>query len=143
MMKYGMVVAMVAGGLAAGYAVADDESDARARQELIEDIDEKVEDVGEELAGFEADADVGDLDDALSYAREVAELVSKLDAVKGDDGRARAIVTQYPGYLEAFREAAVAQEAQGRPASRRRGRRSLRWRRRRSPDVDPQLRRQP
>ena len=106
MMKYGMVVAMVAGGLVAGYAVADDESDARARQELIEDIDEKVEDVGEELAGFEADADVGDLDDALSYAREVVDLVSKLDAVKGDDGRARSIVSQYPGYVEAFRDAA-------------------------------------
>lgn len=84
-------------------AVADDESD---RKELIADIDEKVEDVSDELSGFASDSDVGDLDDALSYAREVADMVSRLDRVKSGDSRAERIVSYYPGYISQFREAA-------------------------------------
>jgi hypothetical protein len=82
---------------------ADEESD---RKELIEDIDEKVEDIGDELSGFESDSDVGDLDDAISYAREVLDLVGRLDRVKGSDSRAESIVRYYPGYVEQFREGA-------------------------------------
>lgn len=80
--------------IAAGLALADEESD---RKELIEDIDEKVEDIGDEISGFESDSDVGDLDDALSYARDVKDLVGKLERVKGSDSRADTIVRYYPG----------------------------------------------
>lgn len=99
----GSVVLALLVAMVARNAIADDESD---RKELIEDIDDKVEDMSDELSGFASDSDAGDLDDALSYAREVADMVSRLDRVKGGDSRAGKIVSNYPGYISQFRDAA-------------------------------------
>lgn len=95
------MVALVA--ILAGLAIADDESD---RRELVADIERKLDAMASELSGFESDSDVGDLDDALSYARELRDLVNKLDRVKGSDSRASEIASRYPGYIDQFREAA-------------------------------------
>ena len=94
----GLAVALVA-----RVATADDESD---RASYLRDIDGKVDTIASELSGFESDSDVGDLDDALYAAREVRDLVGRLDGVKGDDSRAQRVVSYYPGYVDSFREAA-------------------------------------
>jgi len=86
-----------------GRALADDESD---RRDLIRDIDDKVDRMAGELSGFDSDRDAGDLDDALSYARELKDLVSKLERVKGSDSRANDIASRYPGHIDSFRDAA-------------------------------------
>jgi hypothetical protein len=96
-------VLVVVGIVFAALAYADEESD---RQSYIRSIDDKVKSMSSELDGFSSDSDAGDLDDALSYAREVKDLVSKLESVKGSDSRASDIVSRYPGYIEAFREGA-------------------------------------
>ncbi|MDQ3366710.1 MAG: hypothetical protein M3680_14895 [Myxococcota bacterium] len=97
------VVAVVVGWLLADVAHADDESD---RKDLLSTIDSRVRSMSSELDGFSADADGGDLDDAIAYAREVRDLVSRLERVNGSDSRANEIVSRYPGYLDSFREAA-------------------------------------
>jgi hypothetical protein len=84
-------------------AQADDESD---RVDLIKNIDDRLERMAGELSGFDSDRDNGDLDDALSYAREVRDMISKLERVKGSDSRASDMVSRYPGYVDTFREAA-------------------------------------
>jgi gas vesicle protein len=76
--------AMVVGAVVGGMALADDDNE-RARKELIEDIDEAIEDAGDELSGFESDSDDSDLGDALSYLNTVESLVDKLDDVKDSD----------------------------------------------------------
>jgi hypothetical protein len=96
-------VVLVVGVVFAVFAYADEESD---RQSYIRSIDDKVKSMSSELDGFSSDSDAGDLDDALSYAREVKDLVSKLEPVKGSDSRANDIVSRYPGYIESFREGA-------------------------------------
>ena len=89
--------------LVAGGALADDESD---RVDLIKNIDDRLDRMASELSGFDSDRDAGDLDDALSYAREVRDMVGKLERVKGSDSRANEMVSRYPGYVDTFREAA-------------------------------------
>lgn len=104
-MRRFLLVGLVFSGVvvASGAAFSDDESDRKA---LISSIDDKVEDMADELSGFESDSSVSDLEDALSYAREVKDLVRRLEGVKGDDSRAASIVSSYPGYLESFSGAA-------------------------------------
>lgn len=96
-------LAALAVAMLARVATADDESD---RASYLRDIDGKVDTIASELSGFESDSDVGDLDDALYAAREVRDLVGRLDGVKGDDARAQRVVSYYPGYVDSFREAA-------------------------------------
>ena len=96
-------LATLAVALIARVATADDESD---RASYLRDIDGKVDTIASELSGFESDSDVGDLDDALYAARDVRDLVARLDGVKGDDSRAQRVVSYYPGYVDSFREAA-------------------------------------
>ncbi len=106
MLKHVVVViaGIVAGGLLVdGPARADDESD---RVDLMKNIDDRLDRMASELSGFDSDRDAGDLDDALSYAREVRDLVSKLERVKGSDSRASDMVSRYPGYVDTFRESA-------------------------------------
>jgi hypothetical protein len=92
-------MAFVIGGL----ALADDESD---RSSLIRSIDEKIKAIADKLYGFESDSSGSDVDDALYAARELKDLVSKLERVKGDHSRASSIVSYYPGYVDTFNEAA-------------------------------------
>jgi len=85
------------------WANADGDSD---RADLIKNIDDRLDRMASELSGFDSDRDNGDLDDALSYAREVRDLVSKLERVKGSDSRANDIVSRYPSYVDTFRDSA-------------------------------------
>ena len=82
--------------------LADDESD---RNGLIRDIDDKIGRIADRLDGFDRESDASRLGDALSYARDVKDLVSQLDRVKGDDSRANEIVSRYPGYIDQFFDA--------------------------------------
>ncbi|HEX5058148.1 MAG TPA: hypothetical protein VFV99_02255 [Kofleriaceae bacterium] len=100
-----LIAGVVVGGLLVGdqRAHADDDSD---RADLIRNIDDRIKSMASELSGFDSDRDNGDLNDALSYAREVRDLVGRLDRVKGSDSRANDIVDKYPRYLDGFDAAA-------------------------------------
>ncbi len=84
-------------------AAADEESD---RKDLLAKIDGRLDYAASELSGFESDSDVGDVDDALSYVREVESYVEQLSRVKGSDSTANNVVSYYPGYIRDFRAAA-------------------------------------
>lgn len=84
-------------------AAADEESD---RKDLLYKIDGRLDYAASELSGFESDSDVGDVDDALSYVREVESYVEQLSRVKGSDSTANNVVSYYPGYIRDFRAAA-------------------------------------
>lgn len=103
---------IVSVALSYGIAAADEESD---RRDLITKIESKLEYAASKLSGFESDSDSGDLNDALSYVREVESLISELSRVKGSDSKANDIVSRYPDYVRSFREAAqyVAKVKQG------------------------------
>ncbi|MBX3155847.1 MAG: hypothetical protein KF773_07600 [Deltaproteobacteria bacterium] len=97
------VVVVVSAVLAmARFASADADSD---RVALIRSIDDRIGNIADKLSSFESRRDFSNADDALSYAREVRENVDKLANVKGSDSRAAEIVSRYPGYIDAFREA--------------------------------------
>jgi hypothetical protein len=101
------MVAVIAAGMvaviaASPFALADSDSD---RNDLIRNIDDKVSNIADKLSGFDSRRDYDYAEDALSYARDVRDLVSKLDSVKGDDSRANNIVSRYPGYIDSFRDA--------------------------------------
>jgi hypothetical protein len=89
--------------LVAGVAFADDESD---RNDIVRNIDDKVDKVASEVYGFDGDSDDRDMDDAMSISRDLKDLVSKLDRVKGSDSRAGSIVSYYPRYIDDFSGAA-------------------------------------
>jgi hypothetical protein len=89
--------------LAIGIAVADDESD---RRDLIGKIEGKLEYAAGELSGLESDSSASDVDDALSYIREVESYIDQLSRVKGSDSTASTMVSYYPGYIQDFRVAA-------------------------------------
>lgn len=88
-------------------AAADEESD---RKDLLYKIDGRLDYAASELSGFESDSDAGDVDDALSYVREVESYVEQLGRVKGSDSTANSIVSYYPGYIREFRTAADEQK---------------------------------
>lgn len=92
-------------GLFASIALADDESDRRG---YLGEIDAKLGAAASELAGAKSDTDDGDLRDADGYVDQVRDLVSRLEAVKGDDSRAREVVDRYPAYIEKFKRANAA-----------------------------------
>ena len=102
-----VLVLAVMGGAVARVAVADDDENAAQRQHLIDDIDHKVESISSELSGFASDSDASDIDDAVSYARDVLDLVSQLAPIASGDSHAEHIVSNYPGYVQQFRETAV------------------------------------
>lgn len=89
---WGCVVLLVC----ARVVIADDDSD---RDGYIRDIDDKVGRIADRLYA-------GAIDDALGYARDVKDLVSRLDRVKASDSRANDIVSSYPGILDQFGQAA-------------------------------------
>ena len=60
-------------------AVADSDSD---RADLIRNIDDKVGNIADKLSGFDSRRDYDYAEDALSYPRELRDLVSKLDLEK-------------------------------------------------------------
>ena len=101
MMKWVAVAVVVVVG---PFALADDDNKSSERASLISSIDDKVHSMASELSGFDSQRDYGNADDALSYARDVADLVSKLKDIQGSDSRANAIVSNYPNYLDTFRE---------------------------------------
>lgn len=74
-----------------GESRADNESD---RRQYLSDIDSKLSSAAGELSGFETASSASDLDDARSYVRDVASLVSRLDGVKDDDSTAKDVA--YP-----------------------------------------------
>ena len=82
-------------------ASADNESD---RNSLKRDIAEKVKAISDRLSDFDRQSDEGRADDALSYASDLKDMVSRLRDVQEDDSEAHAIVDNYPGYIDAFRE---------------------------------------
>ena len=88
MANRGWTLAVVV-GLFASIALADDESDRRG---YLGEIDAKLGAAASELAGAKSDTDDGDLRDADGYVDQVRDLVSRLEAVKGDDSRAREVV---------------------------------------------------
>ncbi len=88
---------------AGGSASADEESD---RKDLLYKIDGRLDYAASELSGLESDSDASDVDDALSYIREVEGYVEQLSKVKGSDSTANNVVSTYPGYIRDFRAAA-------------------------------------
>jgi len=99
-----LAIAAVAAAIAS-MAVADEASD---RDGYLRDIDSKLSSAVSELSGVKSDSDDGDVRDADGYIEQVRELVSRLDRVKGDDGKAREVVDRYPGYIDRYRRASVA-----------------------------------
>ncbi len=102
----GGVVFAVLVALITRVAVADDDPSAQ-RQQLIDAIDHKVESISNELSGFASDSDASDIDDAVSYARDVLDLVSQLAPIASGDSHAEHIVSNYPDYVQQFRDTAV------------------------------------
>jgi adenylate kinase family enzyme len=102
-------LAVLATGTIGRFALADDESDRAAREkkraELIDKIDRRVRDISGKLSGFDSQRDYNNAEDAISYAREVADLVSELSNVKDSDSRANRIASNYPSYVGSFRDA--------------------------------------
>lgn len=86
--------------LISSLAIADNQSD---RQSLLAEIDGKLGAAAAELSGAKSDTDDGDLRDAEGYVDQVRELVSRLDRVKDDDGRAGEVVASYPAYVDRFK----------------------------------------
>jgi hypothetical protein len=82
-------------------ASADSESD---RNSLKRDIADKVKSIADKMYGFDSRSDESYADDALSYASDVKDLVSRLRDVQEDDSEAQAIVSSYPGYVDTFRD---------------------------------------
>ena len=69
-MRINGVVGIALVVLVAGVAFADDESD---RNDIVRNIDDKVDKVASEVYGFDGDSDDRDIDDAVSIARELKE----------------------------------------------------------------------
>ena len=82
-------------------ASADSESD---RNSLKRDIADKVRAIADRMADFNSQSDESHADDALAYASDLKDLVSRLRDVQEDDSEAHAIVDNYPGYIDTFRE---------------------------------------
>ena len=102
MLKWVAAVALVLAVVLSGrLALGDAESD---RASLKREINDKVRRIADKLSGFDSRRDASYADEALSYAREVSDLVSKLRDVKESDSDANTIVSNYPGYLESFRD---------------------------------------
>ena len=102
MLKWVAAVALVLAVVLSGrLALGDAESD---RASLKREINDKVRRIADKLSGFDSRRDASYADEALSYAREVSDLVSKLRDVKESDSDANTIFSNYPGYLESFRD---------------------------------------
>jgi hypothetical protein len=102
MLKWVAAVALALAVVLSGrLALGDAESD---RASLKREINDKVRRIADKLSGFDSRRDASYADEALSYAREVSDLVSKLRDVKESDSEANTIVSNYPGYLESFRD---------------------------------------
>ncbi len=86
-----------------GESRADNESD---RRQYLSDIDSKLSSAAGELSGFETASSASDLDDARSYVRDVASLVSRLDGVKDDDSTAKDVAYRYPRFIDDWNAAA-------------------------------------
>ena len=86
-----------------GVAFADEESD---RKDLIYKIEGRLDYAASELSGLESDSSASDVDDALSYIKEVESYIDQLGRVKGNDSTASNMVSYYPGYIQTFRTAA-------------------------------------
>ena len=86
-----------------GASSADNESD---RRQYLSDIDSKLSSAASELSGFETASSASDLDDARSYVRDVASLVSRLDGVKDDDATAKEVAYRYPRFIDDWNTAA-------------------------------------
>jgi len=73
-------------------ASVDNESD---RNSLKCDIAEKVKAIADRLSEFDRQSDEGRADDALSYASDLKDMVSRLRDIQEDDSEAHAIVDNW------------------------------------------------
>lgn len=102
MLKWVAAVVLVSAVVLTGrLALGDAESD---RASLKREIEDKVRRIADRLSGFDSRRDSSYADEALAYAREVSDLVSRLRDVKESDSDANTIVSNYPGYIESFRD---------------------------------------
>ena len=60
--------------------------------------------IADRLSDFDRQPDEGRADDALSYASDLKDMVSRLRDIQEDDSEAHAIVDNYPGYIDTFRQ---------------------------------------
>lgn len=89
MLKWAVALVLVlAVVLSVRLALGDAESD---RTSLKREIADKVRRIADRLSGFDSRRDASYADEALSYAREVSDLVSKLRDVKEGDSDANTI----------------------------------------------------
>ncbi len=88
--------------LVAGLVRADDESD---RKQLIEQIDNLLSGMSDDLGRVAGDSGTSYIEYALRKADSLKEKLSQLDRVKGDDSKARDMVSYYPGYVDKFKDA--------------------------------------
>lgn len=80
-----------------GMAGADDDENARRRDELIAELKQLVADIPGKVPG--------DLDGAIDNAREVKSKLSELDGVKGDNSTAEDMVDHWGDYADNFMDA--------------------------------------
>src|SRR3569832_2608183 len=82
-------------------ASADSESDRNSLKRNIADL---VRAIADRMADFNSQSDESHADAALAYASDLKDLVSRLRDVQEGDSEAHAIVDNYPGYIDTFRE---------------------------------------
>jgi len=92
------LIALVLVGAALA-SIADD------RRRLIEDIEDEIDGVTTLLARVGSGSDTRDIEQARRRLPEISELLGSLESAKGDDSKARDLVSRYPGHLKTLASA--------------------------------------